>query len=249
MTFSLTNEQIMTLLEPIKPHRVLIANGQSHVPAYDVAAHLTRIFGFGGWTKEILTLTLINEEPVQLSNGRKGWTVTYSATLRLTVRDGNGETAWWEDGACGTSTLPQRGEAHDMALKSAISYALKRCAAFGLGDQFGLSLYNKGQTSALVGKLVGMGDVQAAAPTALSLGNDERDDAFQEPAVELAEAFRSMKYSRGEVFNFVKTHTPVPDPSWNGELSSLSDVEINHLLKELAIEAAGSEGLDAAGNW
>ena len=33
------------------------------------------------------------------------------------------------------------GAAHDLAMKSAISQALKRCAA-NLGDQFGLSLYS-----------------------------------------------------------------------------------------------------------
>jgi hypothetical protein len=187
---SLTPEQTAVLLRPIKPSRVLTAQNQSHVPAYDVAAHLTRIFGFGGWDKRILTLNLVSEEPTKTSTNREAWLVTYSCTMRLTVKDSAGaEVASWDDGACGTSTLPQKGEAHDMALKSAISYALKRCAAFGLGDQFGLSLYNKGSVAPLIGKtLVGGGQTGGATPdleshveVPRSMGNDERQDS-EEPA-------------------------------------------------------------------
>lgn len=178
----LTKAQIEALLKPIKPHRVLVANGQSHVPAYDVAAHLTRIFGFGGWDKEILSLILVSEEATMTKAtenrpAREAWAVTYACTLRLTVKDSTGEVlAVWDDGACGSSTQPVKGEAHDMALKSAISYALKRCAAFGLGDQFGLSLYNKGAVGALIGKTLvdgGEGDIESHIETPQSLGLDE----------------------------------------------------------------------------
>jgi hypothetical protein len=194
----LNRQQIEVLLRPIKPGRVMQVQGQSHVPAYDVAAHLTRVFGFGGWDKEILSLQLVTEEATQTKGGngqpgRPAWAVTYSCTLRLTVRDADGATvAHWEDGACGSSTQPQRGEAHDMALKSAISYALKRCAAFGLGDQFGLSLYNRGNTAALVGTtLVIPGtdevdespDLEEHIPVPESLGNDERQEVAAEGAV------------------------------------------------------------------
>jgi hypothetical protein len=178
---SLTAEQVATLLRPIAAHRVLQAQGQSHLPAYDVAAHLTRIFGIGGWDKRILSLNLVAE-----TETNNKWTVTYSCTLALTVRDPQGATvATWEDGACGTGiNQPQRGEAHDLALKSAISYALKRCAAFGLGDQFGLSLYAKGSTAPLLKKTLVMPEGMVSDPADLeshievprSLGNDERQD-------------------------------------------------------------------------
>ena len=48
----------------------------------------------------------------------------------------------------------KRGDAHDMAIKTAETQALKR-AAINLGDQFGLSLYKKGSTGPLVRKIVG----------------------------------------------------------------------------------------------
>jgi hypothetical protein len=62
---------------------------------------------------------------------------------------------------------------------SALSLAKKRCA-INLGDQFGLSLYNKGQRSALVlASLVGAEpagwDVQEGVPQQVVLGNDETD--------------------------------------------------------------------------
>lgn len=190
MTASLSRAQVDALLRPIAAHRVFSLDGQSHVPAYDVAAHLTRVFGFGGWDKEVLSLNLVREFETQLKNGKAGWQVTYSCTLRLTIKNEFGvEVARWEDGSCGTSTQPQYGEAHDMALKSAISYALKRCAAFGLGDQFGLSLYNKGSKDLLVGNTLVLPegelstvDLQAKVPTAQSIGNDEKDGGnFETP--------------------------------------------------------------------
>lgn len=147
---SLTREQVESLLKPIYPQRVMELRGQSHVPAYDITAHLTRIFGFGGWDKEILSMVKLVDDPTQTQAGKPAWAVTFSCTLRLTIRDPQGQkVAIYEDGACGSSTQPQHGEALDMAMKSAISYALKRCAK-DLGDQFGLSLYNNGRTAGLV---------------------------------------------------------------------------------------------------
>lgn len=59
--------------------------------------------------------------------------------------------ATYTEAAVGSATLPQRGEAHDMAVKTAESDALKR-AAINLGDQFGLSLYNNGAVAPVVVK-------------------------------------------------------------------------------------------------
>lgn len=50
---------------------------------------------------------------------------------------------------------PSLGDAHDQAMKTALSQGLKRCAA-NLGDQFGMSLYNGGSYDAVVlGTLAG----------------------------------------------------------------------------------------------
>lgn len=184
----LSKEQRDTLLRPINPDRVLIAQGQSHLPAYDVVAHLTRIFGFEGWDKEILNLWLISEVVKEHPErpGRFQYTVTYGCTMRLTIYDPEPSKGEWKDrvvvkiieeGATGSANnLPSLGDAHDFAMKNAISYAIKRCAK-DLGDQFGLSLYNKGMVAPAVRVVVPYGDdsTHDEVEKPLTMGNDERE--------------------------------------------------------------------------
>lgn len=181
---SLAPEQVAQLLRPINPRRVLNANGMSHVSQQDVRAHLIRIFGFEGWDKEILELRCIRDETTVLpaknnKPEREVQAVTYLCRLRLTVRDPQGNVIKIaEDVGTGTSpNLPSYGDAHDFAAKNAVSYALKRCAT-DLGDQFGLSLYNKGQTAALVGGLIlkGSDDVERDVPQQVDLGEELPSD-------------------------------------------------------------------------
>jgi hypothetical protein len=88
---SFTEQQIEQLLRPINPRRVMHKQGQSHVSQQDIRAHLTRMFGFGGWDKEILELVCVRDERVTVpaKDGkpeRKNVpAVTYRCTLRLTV--------------------------------------------------------------------------------------------------------------------------------------------------------------------
>ncbi len=149
-----SSSQRNTLLMPIKPGRVSQAQGMSHVEAYEVIAHLNRIFGFEGWDKEILACELLFETDSG-NEGRSKWTVAYKASMRLTVRDGDGVTVCIkEDVSVGDAqNQPSRADAHDLAMKSAVSTALKRCAK-DLGDQYGLSLYAKGSMDALVKRVI-----------------------------------------------------------------------------------------------
>ncbi|MEU0516614.1 Rad52/Rad22 family DNA repair protein [Streptosporangium sp. NPDC006007] len=177
-----TRAQVDQLLQPIHTNRVLRdGKGHSHVSQQDVLAHLTRIFGFGNWDIDVRNIELVFETE-RLKNGEPTgrWDVCYRAMARLTVRDPEGrEICHYEDGSTATAQNQTRGDGHDLAYKSAISLSKKR-AAIHLGDQFGLSLYNKGQTKALViGTLVlpegdvAAADVQADVPEQVSLGNDE----------------------------------------------------------------------------
>lgn len=197
----LTREQVDTLLRPINPRRVLKAQGQSHIAAFDVIAHLTRVFGFGGWDKEIMSLDLVHEKIVESTkNTDKGpkvtfrcW-VTYRCVMRLTVRDPEGNVVTRiEDAATGSAqNMPSVGDAHDFAAKNAVSFAVKRCAK-DLGDQFGLSLYNGGMTAALLGRTlvhptdVEVGDVEEHAPAPTSLGTDERTEPVEADESRFAE--------------------------------------------------------------
>jgi recombination DNA repair RAD52 pathway protein len=156
----MTPAQHRQLLAPINPRRVLKdGKGMNHVSQQDVTAHLNRVFGFGNFDTEVLSLSLIFEaprlfptkdEPDPKVTVKTRWDVCYIATFRLTIRNPDGSVfATYEDGATGDAQNLIRSEAHDLAMKTAISTAKKRCA-INLGDQFGLSLYNKGSMEAIV---------------------------------------------------------------------------------------------------
>jgi hypothetical protein len=187
-----TATQTAQLLQPINTKRVLQdGKGHSHVSQQDITAHLIRMFGFGGFDTEVLNIECVFEEPTKsISKGKTApdpnrYDVCFRALLRLTVRNAEGKVVCqYEDGSTATAQNQTRGDGHDLAYKSAISLAKKR-AAINLGDQFGLSLYNKGQTSALVMRtLIGIeeeppADVQEGVAQQVSLGNDEVEHESQ----------------------------------------------------------------------
>lgn len=154
----LTREQYDFLTANLAGSRVAQLKGQVHLEAWDVRRHLIRLFGFGGWDFTVVTCEQVHErgEERQRKNSDEiytAWTVVYRVVGRLTVKAGDGSVlAVYEDGATGDAVnQPSIGDAHDMALKTAMSQALKRCAV-NLGDQFGLSLYNNGSTDAVVNR-------------------------------------------------------------------------------------------------
>ena len=135
------------LIKGINPTRIAKRQGGggkslSYLESWDVKAHLIRIFGFGGWSWNVLKAELAFEE----QNERGNWNVGYKVIGRLYIHSLECD---YSEAAVGSASLSQRGEAHDMAVKTAESDALKR-AAINLGDQFGLSLYNNGSTAPVV---------------------------------------------------------------------------------------------------
>lgn len=146
----LTDRQLAMLHAPLDKGRVQFLQGNSHLEQWDVRRHLIRVFGFTGWGVETLELACVATNSVQDGNRWKH-TVVYRAQVRLTVKDTEGNIiAQWEDGAGGDAiNQPHLGDAHDLAMKTALSQALKRCAV-NLGDQFGLSLYNGGDPRPVV---------------------------------------------------------------------------------------------------
>jgi len=153
----LTTEQTDQLLKGIHTSRVASRRGGggkslAYVEAYEIKAHLIRIFGYGGWSWDVLSCDLAYAyEP---DDGQKNYRVGYKVIGRLTIL-ATGST--YTEAAVGMANLPDPGEAHDMAVKTAESDALKR-AAICLGDQFGLSLYNNGSTAPVVRALITAGD-------------------------------------------------------------------------------------------
>src|ERR1044072_2891286 len=139
---------VAALEKPLDEKRVKKLRGNSYLESWDVIAHLNGLFGYGSWSTTLSECVLTFEEQTVNSNGNKAWNVAYRIQMALTVQTSSavgvtGVTSF-EDGAVGTSEgQPSRGQAHDQALKTAISDALKRCARH-FGQQFGLSLYNDG---------------------------------------------------------------------------------------------------------
>ena len=145
MIFS--DAQVEQLLKGLHPSRVKKdPKGMQYLEQHDVRAHMNRVFGFGNWGQEVTKLDLVFEEPTKSIDKQTGkpkpdrWDVCYSAAVKLAVRGQGNAICAYEDAATGFAQNQTRGEAHDLALKSAVSTALKR-AATSLGDQFGLSLY------------------------------------------------------------------------------------------------------------
>lgn len=155
----LTASQYQFLCRGIDNGRVQHLRGNSHLEAWDVRRHLIRIFGFGGFdiTTKSTTLVAQIEHPaidnkgIPVPGGKSRWTVVYTAEIRLTIKHPDGTILTvLEDGAAGDSqNQPSLGDAHDQALKTALSQGLKRCVV-NLGDQFGLSLYNDGSADPVV---------------------------------------------------------------------------------------------------
>ena len=150
----LTEQQREVLLRGIKANRVSRRTGGggkslSYVEIWDIRAHLTRMFDFGGWSWEVTNTEFVFEEEDE--DKKKSWYVAYKALGTLTIHCLDVKFA---EAAVGHARGP-RGDAHDNAIKNAESDALKR-AAVNLGDQFGLSLYNKGSLVPVVQEIVGV---------------------------------------------------------------------------------------------
>lgn len=144
-----TRTQTTQLLKGLNPSRVekraQAGITLSYLAQQDVRAHLIRMFGFGGFDLKTLEANVVSIDEV---NGK--WEACCQVTMELTVRDPYGDTVCvYSETAIGTNTQGRKGEALDMAMKSASSDAMKRCAT-NLGDQFGLSLYSHGQVAPIV---------------------------------------------------------------------------------------------------
>ncbi len=127
-------EQIAELEKPLDESRIQRRpDGLTYLPTYDVIETANRIFGYGGWHREIKRLEKIYEDT---SEGT--YSVGYLCECRIRIGDVVHEDVGFGSGV--SQTDPAR--AYETALKGAVSDALKRCFR-ALGDQFGLSLYKK----------------------------------------------------------------------------------------------------------
>ena len=110
----------------------------SYIEGWHAIAEANRIFGYFHWDRETVDLRCVAERERKIGRDQKdGWTVTYTARVRVTVdgvtRDGCG---------AGHGIGTDLGECHESALKEAETDAMKR-ALMTFGNPFGLALYDK----------------------------------------------------------------------------------------------------------
>ena len=173
----ITEEQLATLMRDLHPGRVSSRSqggaNLSYLEAWDVKATLIRVFGFAGFSAEVIASDVleINRNPDAKDRQGKQYTqieALATATVRLTLHlplfesEEHGGAIYKRHDVTYTETAAasqkgrEVGEVVDFALKTAESDALKRAAIY-LGTQFGLSLYNSGSTKEVVGRIVAPG--------------------------------------------------------------------------------------------
>lgn len=235
----LTDTQREILLRPIDPGRVKTTEGNSYVEAWDVRRTLNRYFGFEGWDVAVLSLEKMHSESHDRPDRKDpkkiitAWTVVYTAVVRLTIRGFDGQTlATKEDVGTGTaSNQTSAGDAFDLAAKTAVSDGLKRAAA-NLGDQFGLSLYRKGDKfRASVMRVLTPDTELNMGPSGddLTDGSDVADDtahdiisAAEEKAEQVAQGTKSLAVYQGWAKTVASQiaglgQVDIAPPAWTGQ--------------------------------
>lgn len=187
MTY-LTTAQVDKLLSGIHPDRVYSLNGNSYVAQHDIRASMNRIFGFGRWSTDVIETVLLYEEETKTQGGKDAWKVGYRATVKVTVcaPDGTYLAHYTDSHAQGSAPQPSRGDAHAMGLTVAVSTAFKR-ACTNLGDQFGLSLYNKGQIKPFVFSTLVHPDGTVQEDATVKVTGEYDPDVAQAPVEDQAE--------------------------------------------------------------
>ncbi|GLK78014.1 hypothetical protein GCM10008171_32680 [Methylopila jiangsuensis] len=123
----------------------------SYVEGWHAIAEANRIFGFDAWDRELVSIQLLGEPRLVEGKHRVG----YRATVRITVRAGDGTTVVRDGAGFGSGIDRDVDQAHESALKEAETDAMKR-ALVTFGNPFGLALYDKEQRS--------VGQAQQPAP-------------------------------------------------------------------------------------
>lgn len=200
----LTAEQYATLMKPLNATRVAKRSqgGKqlSYLESWDVRAHLIRVFGFTNFDIQTLNFQHVSTREYKSSDGTKDMIeIVYSAHVQLVIRDETGFNTLcvYSEGACGSASGPinMLGEHHDNALKTAVSDATKRCA-INLGTQFGLSLYDNGNTRDVVkGTLVNPVEVTSRSARAYTGVVTEETKTEDAPTDE--QAMETLKKSLG----------------------------------------------------
>lgn len=120
----------------------------NYMPAHTVLKEANRIFGPENWSYEVVSLAETNSGVVTITPDRgapyQQFRVGYVATVRVTVEvEGKAVRKMDAGHGQGMTKVIAEGDAHDSAIKEAVTDALKR-ALRTFGNPLGLALYDKG---------------------------------------------------------------------------------------------------------
>lgn len=136
MTF--TPEREALLKDTLDIRHVKKVQGNDYIEGWHAINEANRIFGFGGWSYEVVQLESVSHH----TNRKSNIVIGYICRVRVTVGD-----VVREDTGFGTGISGQDISAcHEGASKEAVTDALKR-ALRSFGNQFGLALYDKLKTN------------------------------------------------------------------------------------------------------
>jgi len=139
MTF--TPEQTKMLNAKLDPKHVIKPTGQygpkgDYLEGWHVINEANRIFGFDGWSYTHELKQVIKE-----TNAKGNIEIGYICNCTVTVGD-----VIRQDVGYGSGAAKKEGDAHEGAVKEAVTDALKRCLRT-FGNPFGLALYDKAQAN------------------------------------------------------------------------------------------------------
>jgi DNA recombination protein Rad52 len=135
--------ELQKKLDPghVKPPQKFGPKGD-YLEGWHVIAEANRIFGFGGWSYEVVDTKCVAEKPREIGQQKRdGWGVTYTSRVRVDV---SGVVR--EDFGAGHGYDVDLGLAHESAIKEAVTDALKRTLRT-FGNPFGLALYDKSRAN------------------------------------------------------------------------------------------------------
>lgn len=161
------------LLKKHVSNRSQAGQSLSYIESHHAIREANRAFGFDGWNRETLSLTVVQAEQIDSK-----WRVSYTAQSKITV----GEVVRFGTGF-GQGIDKDLGKAHESAIKEAESDAMKR-ALMTFGDIFGLALYDK---------------TQANVTSVVEVEQPEQSSAPSGPTQEEVKAFvESLKMTKEE---------------------------------------------------
>jgi DNA recombination protein Rad52 len=137
----MTPEQIKMLTAPLDPSVIVKPSGQfgpkgDYIEGWHAINEANRIFGFDGWS-----YTTELQKVCQATNDKGNIEISY--ICKCTLRVGEVQR---QDVGYGSGAAKKEGDAHEGAVKEAVTDALKRCLRT-FGNPFGLALYDKSRSN------------------------------------------------------------------------------------------------------